>query len=304
MLPVLTALAAATLAASYTGAILPAGDALAAGRLHLVLAVILLGALTWGRGRRPADPAWRRNFGAMAVFAALVSGADTLRVFLPAGTASARAEAAVFRLYQKNLLGHAWPRRPLADEIVASGAEIVTLQEVTDHNRRFMGAMWQAYATQVVCDTGHLGSVAILSHWPVQAGTEDCGSGYALARLAPPGAPPLWVVAVHLRWPWPADDQDGQSRALAERIAGLEGPVMVSGDFNMQPWGASVTRLGRAARARPVRPAIVTFPGPAPWVPLSIDHVFLPGGWNGQAEVRPLLGSDHLGLLVSVSRPG
>ena len=50
---------------------------------------------------------------------------------------------------------------------------------------------------------------------------------------------------------------------------------------------------GRAPHLPPVRP---TF-----WlegVPLLLDHVHAPGG--GQVTYRPLLGSDHLGVLADV----
>jgi len=300
MLPALTVLSAAALAVSHAGTHLPAGDALAAGRLQLALVTFALGLATLLRKRRAAG----RLLGAATMAGALISGLGAAQVFLPDGTAAARADAAGFRIYQKNLLSHAWPRRPLAEAIVASGAEIVTLQEVSDHNRGFMGTLWQAYATQLVCETAHRGAIAVLSHWRAVPGSAECGSGYALMQLAPPDHAPFWVVAVHLRWPWPADQQHPQSRAMAARIAALDGPVVLSGDFNMQPWGASVRRIARAARAHLARPAFVTFTEPSPLLLLSIDHVFLPEGWTGTAEAQPLMGSDHLGLLVGVVRPG
>lgn len=300
MLPALTLLSAAALAASHAGTHLPAGDALAAGRLQLALVTFVLGLATLLRKRRMAD----RLFGAAAMTAALISGLGAARAFLPDGTAAARAGAAEFRIYQKNLLSHAWPRRPLAEAIVASGAEIVTLQEVSDHNRRFMGTLWQAYATQQVCETAHRGAIAVLSHWRAVPGSAECGSGYALIQLVPPQGAPFWVVALHLRWPWPADRQHPQSQAIAARVAALDGPVVLSGDFNMQPWGASVRRIAQAAGARLVRPSFVTFTEPSPLLLLSIDHVLLPEGWTGTAKAQPLMGSDHLGLLVGVARPG
>lgn len=290
MLKTLTLTAAALLAASHAGAVLPAADALAVGRPQLALATLAGAVALWLRGRR--------RTGAAAAALALATGLPMAAPFLPT---RAPDEAPEFRLYQKNLLLKAWPRRPLAEDIRASGAELVTLQEVGAHNRRFMESLWQAYPTQITCDTGHLGAVAILSLWPAVPGTEACGDGYAMVRLDRGDAAPVWAVSVHLAWPWPAGPQAAQARRLAERVAALDGAVIVAGDFNMQPWGASVREVARAAEAVAARPARITYPALAPLLPLSIDHVLLPRDWSSRTTVRPGGGSDHLGLLVEVA---
>ena len=95
-------------------------------------------------------------------------------------------------------------------------------------------------------------------------------------------------------------------KALEEVMAGLEGPVILSGDFNMMPWGHSVRRLTRAAdvrRAGPLQPTYWLAPhgwpaGQALPIPLALDQVWAPGG--GRAETRPLWGSDHAGVLARV----
>jgi endonuclease/exonuclease/phosphatase (EEP) superfamily protein YafD len=293
MLKPLTLTAAALLAASHAGAVLPAADALAVGRPQLALVLLAGGAALWLRGRR--------RLGAASAALALATALPMAAAFLPPGRPAAAPD---FRIYQKNLLLRAWPRRPLAADIIQSGAQVVTLQEVGAHNRHYMGPLWQAYPTQLACETGHLGAVAVLSRWPAVPGTAACGPGYALVRLAPPGAAPVWIASVHLDWPWPAGAQAAQARALALRLAALEGPVIVAGDFNMQPWGASVRRIARAAGSAPARPARITYPGPAPVLPLAIDHVLLPRDWSGTTMARPREGSDHLGLLVTVAPRG
>ena len=292
MLKALTLTAAALLAASHAGAILPAADALAVGRPQLALATLAGGAALWlGRQRRA---------GIAAAALALAATLPMAAAFLPPPGLAAPA----FRLYQKNLLLRAWPRGPLAEDILGSGAEIVTLQEVGGHNRQYMEPLWAAYPTQVACDTGHLGAVAILSQWAAVRGTAACGDGYATVQLDRPGAAAVWVVSVHLDWPWPAGAQAAQARALADRLATLEGPVIVAGDFNMQPWGAAVRRIARSAGASAARPARITYPAFAPALPLAIDHVLLPQDWTAKAMARPRGGSDHLGLLVQVAPRG
>lgn len=104
------------------------------------------------------------------------------------------------------------------------------------------------------------------------------------------------MVTLHLHWPWP-HGQAAQVDILASAIAALDRPVVVAGDFNMVPWGASVARIERAARARRTGATVTTF-ARFPLLPLPIDHVLLPEGWAGRQSVLAELGSDHRGLLV------
>ena len=75
---------------------------------------------------------------------------------------------------------------------------------------------------------------------------------------------------------------------------------MIAGDFNIFPWAASVGQLQAASRTRVASPVRPTY-----WlhgVPLFLDHVYAPGG--GSASYRPLLGSDHRGVLAVVDIDG
>lgn len=294
MLTLVAVLAGLAVALGHTGAFWPPGDALAVGRIHASVVLALAGGLLL------LARAWRR--GIVATGAGLAATASLAWSYLqPAGP---EPDGAVFRLYQKNLLAHAWPRRPLADEIVASGAEIVTLQELSAHNREFMGALFAAYPTQVSCPFAAVGDVAVLSLWPMVPGTARCGDldGLALVRLVAPDGQEVWAASLHLLWPWPFG-QAGQIERVLPRIMELDGPVILAGDFNMVPWGASVRRIAKAARAERTGPYRTTFAVFAPLAPLAIDHVLLPHGSTGMAETRPGHGSDHLGVLVRFALP-
>jgi endonuclease/exonuclease/phosphatase (EEP) superfamily protein YafD len=109
------------------------------------------------------------------------------------------------------------------------------------------------------------------------------------------GQVPVWIVSVHLHWPWPYGQQDHVAELLPV-LAGLEGPAVVAGDFNMVRWAHSVRQIAAAARVVPAGPSNGTFLGFAPLLHLPIDHAFSPAG--GRLDLRPALGSDHLGLLA------
>ena len=211
---------------------------------------------------------------------------------------------ACLKLYQKNLLSKAWPRYPLANDIIASGAEIVTLQEVSDHNRRFMANMFDHYPKAVTCKFRPAQEVAVLTSLPVVDGSEFClaEAGLAGIQVLAPNSQPMWVLSVHLEWPFPFD-QYYQSQIIAERIAGLDGPVLIAGDFNMVPWGENLQRIQEAAGNHRLGAFRNTFRSGGWLLPLPIDTVLVPKGASGTVELRPYMGSDHLGVLARIALP-
>jgi endonuclease/exonuclease/phosphatase (EEP) superfamily protein YafD len=284
-----TALLAAGLAlcGGFAGALHPAGDSLAVFRLPLAAAV-LVAAFGLGLAGGP------RRLAAFAALLATVAAAPAALSYLPRPVAG---EGAAYTLYQKNVLSRLADPAPLVDDILASGAGIVTLQEVQQQNQPVLEALRPAYPTQAWCPYGGAGGTAVLSRWPA-LGEPLCaaGGGFTALRLDAPFGP-VWAVSLHLYWPWPFD-QARQATRLEPLLAGLEQPVILGGDFNMVPWAATTRRLAAATGTTSVGPTMGTFGLGDGLVPLAIDHVLLPTGWPGTQDLRPALGSDHQGLLV------
>lgn len=282
--------AVAALVAGFGGALHPAGDSLAVFRGVLSVAALAFAAALAALGFRQAA-----MLGAAVPALALASLAPD-RIGWP----GAEAAPPGLVLYQKNLwVGLADPALLVAD-IRASGADVVTLQEVHARNLPVIEALADAFPTQVVCPRSRVGGVAVLARWPAVAGSAVCaeGRGLVAVTLDAPGGE-VTVASVHLHWPWP-HGQPRQVECLEPVIAALPGPVVIGGDFNMVRWSSALRRIGAAARAAPVGRTRVTFPlGPGGLAGLSIDHVLAPGG-AGDARLRPLLGSDHRGIVARV----
>ena len=285
----LAALTLGLLLASHAGGLWPPGDSLAVGRLHLGAAGLGLALLL------------RRRGGLVLGAVCLWSLAQTLWLWRPVDGGGPVAADLV--LYQKNMLFRNPTPEALVAEIAASGADLVALQETDPALLPVLAALAPTYPHQVECHHGANIGVAILSRRPFVEGSLRCPRvfGYVEAAIDTP-AGPLRIVSLHLPWPWPRD----QARAvpvIAGLLAEKSGPVIVAGDLNMVPWGASVAAIEAAAGGARVGGYGTTFPGFSPLVPLPIDHVILPEGVRGQAERRPLVGSDHHGLLVRIDLP-
>lgn len=270
------------LAAGYLGWLHPLGDSLAVGRGYAAGALALLALVAGLSGLQMAA------FGSTLL--ALVTGAQVALAFLWPGPPG------VFLLYQKNVWQANAELTALADDIGATRPLAVTLQEVTEPNLALLQALKADYPGQLYCPEGGSGGNAVLTRLPVVPGSETCAPGLAALRVEF-AEREVWIVSIHLSWPWPSD-QAGHVAQLLPVLAGLDGPVLMAGDFNMVGWANAVRRLAAAAGVVQAGPTGGTYLGFGRLMHLPIDHAFAPDG--GRITLRPAFGSDHLGLLAEL----
>ncbi len=271
----------AALMAGFAGALHPIGDSLSVFRPQVLVLLATASGLLWGLR--------------MGVWAAL-GAVFVLVAGLPLLVdPKQRPAGASVTLYQKNMLVSNPDLGPLEADIRAMAPDVLTLQEVSVKNRPILNALSDLLPYQQFCHFGGVGEVAVASRFPVvEPGI--CAKGLAALHVDGPGGP-MWLVSVHLRWPWPYQ----QAKDLAEilpQIAALDGPVLIAGDFNMVRWSHALAEVRRAARVLAAGRILGSFPQFAPLATLPIDQVMSPGG--GQVEMRPLLGSDHYGLFATL----
>ncbi|SRR6056297_405312 len=262
----------------FAGAWHPAGDSLAVFRIPIAVVFALW--VIWS-----PLPAWLRWSVAVLCLAAMTQIVAQKYVSHPSGTVA---------VYQKNLLFENDQVAALAADIRAADPDIVTLQEVTSRNASLLRELRAEYPHQASCALVRWARVAILSRWPVDG--EICIEKQGLVGInveSPQGA--FWAVSLHAYWPWP-HDQAAQMDTLLPVLAELEGPVVIAGDFNMVPWSHVLRRLSATTQTHRAGPLFSTLSKLG--APLPIDHVFAPMG--GAATARPLLGSDHRGVLANV----
>lgn len=201
-------------------------------------------------------------------------------------------------VYQKNLSFRNSEVEGVVHDIAGRDPEIVMLQEVTLAHRNVIYApLSKNFSTWHWCAFASVGGTAVASKWPAVEGPPICSKrgGLSAVKVRSPHGE-IWIASVHLHWPWPYRQGD-QLEVVLPILAGLDGPVIIGGDFNMVPWSHALRQVAKATKTRRaggVRPTL--------WrrnVPLPIDHVFAPGG--GRIETLPRLGSDHQGVLARVN---
>lgn len=278
MVSIVAVLLGAAFVGGFAGALHPLGDSLAVFRIPIAVVFALW--VIWSPW-----PAWIRWSIAVMCLAAMGQIVAQKYVSHPEGPIT---------IYQKNLLFQNDQVAALAADIRTTRPDIVTLQELTSRNAALARELRAEYPYQASCALVEWARVAILSRWPVEG--EICVEGQGLVGIqvmSPNGL--FWAFSVHAFWPWP-HGQANQFDVILPVLRDLEEPVVIAGDFNMVPWSYALRSIERSIGATRAGPLFSTLTKMG--APLPIDHVYAPGG--GQAVRRPLLGSDHSGVLAKV----
>lgn len=277
------------LAASYGGALHPAGDSFAVIRMPLAMLCAALGWVIRRQAQRIA--LWVGMAGVLLPWAYGHLAPQPPR---PQGPYA-------LTLYQQNML---YSRTESADWLAAvraSGADVVTLQEVSKPNRALMAALEDLYPYQHLCPIGDRLGEAVLSRLPMVEGSQFCTKPDALAGVQiETEVGPIWVVALHIGWPWPFNQRIQLDKGVLPALRTVRGaPVILGGDFNSVAWQRSVRDVEEATGSHRIGALRPTFALTPLGVPIGIDHVLSFG--TGRIEVMPGLGSDHNGVLAYLS---
>ncbi|MBS9718590.1 endonuclease/exonuclease/phosphatase family protein [Pseudohalocynthiibacter aestuariivivens] len=274
-----------------TGGLHPIGDSFAVFRWHFAvltgLGALILFTMSWK---------WLKGVAAVWFGVAIFFGTGVLW----AGLEHRVSEEAKYSLYQKNLSFRLADKQAVVSDILQHNPDFVTLQEVNEANTEVLSALAGQYQSQLTCGFLWVGAVSVASRWPMVEGSERCIErlgAVAIQVITADG--PLWLVSVHLHWPYP-HTQARQIERLRPFLNGLDGRVVVGGDFNMVPWSYamhSLLDLTETERAGAVSYTYSLFNG---FLELPIDHVLVPAteGQETRTQLRPLLGSDHMGILA------
>lgn len=275
LLVTLAAMCLALVAFSHLGGLHPIADTLSI--VAPILAALAVGFALCVNGWFGGGVA------SVAVLWLAVWGHQVMRTSGPAGD---------FLLYQKNLWYRNTELEALAADIIGTGADAVTLQEVSTRNVGLLDLLRPTYPHQHLCPFSRWSGIAVVSAHPFQAGSAICSSarGLAAAELLRDGAR-ITVASIHLPWPYPYNQAE-RLTLIQPKLRALQRPVVVGADLNMFPRTRVTRRIARLTGTRELRQVLPTLH--LNGVPMYLDHILAPGG---QVERRPKLGSDHFGLL-------
>lgn len=203
-------------------------------------------------------------------------------------------------LYQKNLHYPKADRTALLADIRDIGPDALTIQEISPQNRGVLDDLKSDYPHQVYCPFESYGGVAVVTRLPVLPGTAFCKPlrGVAGLRVESP-AGPVWLVVIHMHWPWPFQQAEDVKQILPT-LSALPGPVVVGGDFNMVLRSHLMARFKAATDSYRPHPARPSFNLPILPIGVTIDHVLAPVSAKAVVSRRPKFASDHRGLVARI----
>lgn len=297
LLTLVAVLGTVAILASFAGAALHPLDSVNHFRLHIAVALGLVGV---------GALFLRRWIGAPIAFVGAAVGlATTLPYILPLPPLS--AQGATYTLLQMNLRYDAPAQNPALSVVAKLRPDVVTLEEVTAGWRERFVALIDAYPYQHYCGTYAKGGSAIISRRPFASDPETtiCRIEDGLAaRGIDFNGRVVTVAALHLDWPWPRYHW-GQIRRLSPILPKLPKPAILGGDFNAAPWSAAVDAIATAGGMRVIQGVGPSFMlaelrgFSARLFGLPIDNILASDAVR-VLDVRtlPPTGSDHLPVLV------
>lgn len=220
-------------------------------------------------------------------------------------------DAAIVRLYSANVFYLNNDTARIRGSIEAADADIVVLIELGDDAARNIDALLAGYpyrAASIRLDQTRAPSRSVVaSRWPLIARTDPHDGLHAVTATIRTPLGPVNVVGVHLTRPWPFQHSWGQisqTMALDAVVQGLDGPILVAGDFN----SVSSARIGKQVRRDiGLRPA-AGFPGTWPSnlpsaLGITIDQVYASPdlAFVSRRVGRPT-GSDHRPVVTEITR--
>ncbi|MFZ1105710.1 MAG: endonuclease/exonuclease/phosphatase family protein [Hyphomicrobiaceae bacterium] len=191
--------------------------------------------------------------------------------------------------------------------------DIAVLQEVgTRQGDALRASLGARYPHSHTCGAPRRCAAAILAKRPwVAAGHEEWTAEtpeVVWVQFDDPELGRLRVVGAHLALPFRAEQQTNHVARLIALRAGITGPLVIAGDFNMTPWSYRLQRLLAATGLRRHATFLRSWPTDGqyrlPRPTFLIDHVLTtPEIESVSIRIGPALGSDHLPVIAALRVP-
>lgn len=194
----------------------------------------------------------------------------------------------------------------IAERIKSSGADIVVVMEslpLFEH----LADLATVYPARAGCSEAKTCDLMLLSRTPLSnVEIQDLGPTWRnrlISATTTVSGKSFTAVAAHMVKPYFDLAAVEEAHTLLRVLNAIDGPLVLTGDFNAAPWSDNIEWLVSEARlvTGPTYPA--TWPVPFGPLGVPIDNMFTRGGLFID-ELRALddpLGSNHRGLIASLS---
>ncbi|GLQ54613.1 endonuclease/exonuclease/phosphatase family protein [Devosia nitrariae] len=296
--------AAAVVVAASGPTYIPGQALLQSLRPHLAVGLLVYAVVVLFSGAR-----WRAL--ALAGIAA-VSIAHTAWIIIPQQQAraavAARPTVTQFDLLSFNVLNtNKGNSAPIVDMILERDADVVILMEAApllpDIER-----LRTAYPYGIGCELEATCDTLLVSKTPLEKSSRLADLGHIFPRRVIYAASVIDghrvnLVAAHLTKPYFDYFSVAEARVLRKGLNGLEGPVVVAGDFNAAPWSRNLIRLMRNADLLTGNAYPGTWPVELGDLGVPIDTMFTraPAVITSIEGLPDPMGSNHRGIVAQIT---
>ncbi|MGR9429557.1 endonuclease/exonuclease/phosphatase family protein [Rhizobium leguminosarum] len=211
----------------------------------------------------------------------------------------------LFRLMSFNIAIDNWKNSTeITDMVIASNADVVNLLEakpLTFHLQQ----LFKAYPYHIGCDAGKdTCDTLVLSKRPfVSRQVASMGSlrkNRLVIASVDFGGETINLASAHLTKPYFDDFQMAELEDLAKALGSIDGPLVLSGDFNSSAIAPSIQAFLREQKLKTITPEPATWPIGAGALGIAIDHIFAraPLHLTSLKRLNDNLGSNHSGLVA------
>lgn len=288
-----------TLGIVVAGRYLPGVLLLQSLRFHLVAVGIVLALALIVLGAR-----WRGALGLIPVLAAGLHGFLLVGELYSSRTAPPGAPVAQFRFLSFNVLSGNPRANELVDAVLADPPEIVLVME-TPGIEPYLDRMAEVYPYRLGCERTEVCDISLFSQLPIEDGGIQLFRPFNRERLVTArvrvDGQPVTIVGAHLTKPYDDHVVWQEMTILRRLLAGIEGPLLLSGDFNSAIWTQSVGTLMHEGQLVPGPSTPATWPVRLGPLGVPIDNMFT----RGPARIMTLesgdsYGSNHRPLWASI----
>lgn len=222
----------------------------------------------------------------------------------------AAADGRVLRLLSFNILmNNIENGEAIAQMILRSGADVVNVME-SEPLMAHLTALSAVYPHRIGCGemTRRCDLMMLSKHPLLDPSIVSLSNVFEermlLARIDLDGRP-LHVAAIHTTKPYFDNFQFYELENAVRRLNRIDGPLILSGDFNASSLASNVRWFLRDAGLKTAEREPATWPVQAGWAGVPIDHIFVrpPVGIVSLERLPDAVGSNHYGLVAEVSVP-
>jgi endonuclease/exonuclease/phosphatase (EEP) superfamily protein YafD len=220
----------------------------------------------------------------------------------------ANTRSETFKLMSFNILMTNFEQaEAVRDLILSSGADVVNLMEAGPLQAHLQ-ALSTIYPHRLGCgEMTKQCDLMMLSKLPLADRTivslsELFEERMMLAKIAFNGQP-LHIAAIHTTKPYFDAFQTYELRNAARVLSAIDGPLILSGDFNASTLAPNVRAFLKATGLRTAEREPATWPTQAGRLGIAIDHVFVrsPFAISSLERLADALGSNHYGLVAEIA---